>query len=959
MSSSQLPQFKRILTITAIASLLGFIFSPPSEAQSEESCFSTAPTTITVGSRPLGVAFDGENMWVVNNQNCACPGTVSKIRVSDKTTLGTFPVGSGPIFAVFDGANVWVSNRDSHDITKLRASDGLVLGTFPTGGLGPHWMTFDGSNIWISNSGSNLAKLRPSDGAVLLTVSTGGINPSGNAFDGQNIWVANQNSNTVAKIRASDGVNLALLPTGSQPIGVTFDGANIWVGNHSADSVTKIRASDNQVLGTFPAGDGPYLMTAVGQSLWVTNYNTNSISKLRISDGASLSVTGVGTNPWGVAFDGSHVWVSNHGTNTVSIVEAIRALQLPGLISHWRGEGNALDSAGPNHGTIQGNVAYTTGKLGQAFHFQGMNEKVFINSRVYEMSGGTASLWFNWDGSQASHAASVMIGSSLGGVKRSPLFDIDTGFLLWEFGSLTRMQTTNTPVVPGRWYHLAMTYDSNYNIKVYVDGVLVSGGTSADPIEFRDNLAFGNWNDVGSTVGFGGLLDEVQIYDRPLSDCEVRNHYNSANGLPCKVCDNVPPTTIAETDSNANNEGWNNSDVGVSLSATDDVGGSGVSQITYSASGAQTIPATTVNGVSTNLTITAEGETTITYSAVDSVGNTEATQTLIIKIDRTAPGISCGSADGAWHATDVSIACTADDTVSGLANSGDGSFNLTTNVPANSETANASTDSRNVCDVAGNCATAGPVSGNKVDKKAPDVSINSPAAGADYLLNQNVAADYNCNDGGSGVGGCAGPVASGTDIDTSQAGPKSFTVTATDNLGNSTSQTVTYSVHLPQLSLLGPAQVWLGLKNSDDVGTKFDLLAEVLKNGAVIGSGQLNDVTGGSSGFNNAALRTINLALPANVGVGPGDTLSLRLSVRIAASSGHVSGTARLWFNDAAANSRISTTIEGVTNSNYLLNGFLLGSNPGPGPKKTADVFVHRNQGGNPFKLFGTWSLVF
>src|SRR5206468_563211 len=63
------------------------------------------------------------------------------------------------------------------------------------------------------------------------------------------------------------------------------------------------------------------------------------------------------------------------------------------------------------------------------------------------------------------------------------------------------------------------------------------------------------------------------------------------------------------------------------------------------------------------------------------------------------------------------------------------------------------------------------------------------------------------------------------------------------------------------LSALGPANVWVGLKNSDDVGTKFDLLAEVLKNGAVIGSGQVNDVPGGSSGFNNAVLDTISLAL--------------------------------------------------------------------------------------------------
>lgn len=158
------------------------------------------------------------------------------------------------------------------------------------------------------------------------------------------------------------------------------------------------------------------------------------------------------------------------------------------------------------------------------------------------------------------------------------------------------------------------------------------------------------------------------------------------------------------------------------------------------------------------------------------------------------------------------------------------------------------------------------------------------------------------------------------------------------------------------VTALGPANVWIGLKNSDDVGTKFDLLAEVLRNGVVIGSGQLNDVAGGSSGFNNAHLRTIPLSLTpdANCCNGP---LSFRLSVRIAASSGHRSGTARLWYNDALANSRIDAALGSTTKTYFLLNLFNLGPTAGPGPKKTSDVKVDRAANGNPFKPFGTWTI--
>jgi hypothetical protein len=183
---------------------------------------------------------------------------------------------------------------------------------------------------------------------------------------------------------------------------------------------------------------------------------------------------------------------------------------------------------------------------------------------------------------------------------------------------------------------------------------------------------------------------------------------------------------------------------------------------------------------------------------------------------------------------------------------------------------------------------------------------------------------------------------------------------ADDNAANRSAMT-TYTVPPAgtTISAVGPAQFWVGLKNSDDVGTKFDLLAEVFKNGALVGSGQLNDVLGGSSGFNNAKLDPISLALSGTPVFSPGDTIGIRLSVRVATSSGHRSGTARLWFNDTAANSRFTANFGGIVSPYFLLSGSNLGTAAGAGPKNTIDVLVDRAVGGNPFKAFGTWSLTF
>ena len=82
------------------------------------------------------------------------------------------------------------------------------------------------------------------------------------------------------------------------------------------------------------------------------------------------------------------------------------------------------------------------------------------------------------------------------------------------------------------------------------------------------------------------------------------------------------------------------------------------------------------------------------------------------------------------------------------------------------------------------------------DATAPTVTIEAPAA-TTYTEGQAVAAGYDCDDGGSGIGACTGPVASGAAIDTATAGARTFTVTASDRAGNTSSRSVDYTVAAP------------------------------------------------------------------------------------------------------------------------------------------------------------------
>ena len=225
---------------------------------------------------------------------------------------------------------------------------------------------------------------------------------------------------------------------------------------------------------------------------------------------------------------------------------------------------------------------------------------------------------------------------------------------------------------------------------------------------------------------------------------------------------------------------------------------------------------------------------------------------------------------------------------------------------------------------------------------------------------------YNSYLGGNFVGVYNDPPGPGTDPDTYLndfgSWPSGVAFDANDNLYVGDANRARLLVyHKPLvhslLQSLSPARIWVGLKNGDDVGTNFDLKAEVLRSSTVIGSGQIDNVPGGGSGFGHAALRTIGLVLSSTpVPFASGETLSIRLSVRIGAT-GHRSGTARLWYGDAQANSHFDATIDAVTSDYYLRDGFVLGTSAGPGPMKTIDVFADRLVGGNPFKPFGTWSV--
>ena len=117
-----------------------------------------------------------------------------------------------------------------------------------------------------------------------------------------------------------------------------------------------------------------------------------------------------------------------------------------------------------------------------------------------------------------------------------------------------------------------------------------------------------------------------------------------AINAPTVTSDTIPPVTTASVSPSPNANGWNSANVTVMLNSTDnEPGSSGVKQVTYNATGAQTIGDTIVSGESATFAISEEGVTIITFFGADNAGNIETAKTISVQIDKTPPTVTCNA----------------------------------------------------------------------------------------------------------------------------------------------------------------------------------------------------------------------------------------------------------------------------------------------------------------------------
>jgi subtilisin-like proprotein convertase family protein len=240
-----------------------------------------------------------------------------------------------------------------------------------------------------------------------------------------------------------------------------------------------------------------------------------------------------------------------------------KAPSLDGIISWWRAEGNGLDSVGGNHGQLLVGAGYGAGMVGQGFSLNG-NANSYLrvpDSVSLNLTNEfTVELWYK-DTNPAAYSYGLMakrgtstipcnyginsVPTGIGPYFNDPSF-AGVGDDVGPYEASRFLPTPSKNV----FHHFAATFrqagPAIVELNTFIDGVLVRTRTIPGVLANTLNnapLVIGASSPAGEF--FQGIIDEVTIFNRALSDSDVTAIYNAGAAGKCGAM--FPPSICAPT----------------------------------------------------------------------------------------------------------------------------------------------------------------------------------------------------------------------------------------------------------------------------------------------------------------------------------------------------------------------------------------------------------------------------
>jgi len=197
-----------------------------------------------------------------------------------------------------------------------------------------------------------------------------------------------------------------------------------------------------------------------------------------------------------------------------------------GLISYWTFDSSTIngttvsDVIGGNNGTMKGDAKVVAGKFSEGMSFSGAGSVDYNDSKMPPgKAPRTMSAWVNVPA--LGNTLSVVEYGTNAATQRCGILVLGSG-VIYFVGQGADLPSVAT-VAANTWTFVGITFDGT-TMKIYKNGVLDQTGAVAIDTKLSVGRIGTNIRD-GET--FTGVIDEVAIYGRALSDAEMALNFNA------------------------------------------------------------------------------------------------------------------------------------------------------------------------------------------------------------------------------------------------------------------------------------------------------------------------------------------------------------------------------------------------------------------------------------------------
>lgn len=198
-----------------------------------------------------------------------------------------------------------------------------------------------------------------------------------------------------------------------------------------------------------------------------------------------------------------------------------------GEVARWTGDGNALDSIGSNHGTLQNGTTFGPALFGQGFLVDGVNDYVSVPDApaISFTTAFTLAAWVKPTAPNNGVIQGVVAKSRPGGGTGFNMAVTNGAVTIALNNNVTNCVMNSSPssVPAGEWSLITVSFGSGA-LKAYLNGVIIGTAScsftsvpdSTEPLLIGRELQF-------LDRYFTGTIDQVRAFNRVLTDPEANN----------------------------------------------------------------------------------------------------------------------------------------------------------------------------------------------------------------------------------------------------------------------------------------------------------------------------------------------------------------------------------------------------------------------------------------------------